>query len=170
MERTITDEFGSENVTVTNTFTAGTLTISKTVSGNMGNKAQAFRFTLRLTDYELGELPEGWTYENGEYSFTLTHGDSVTIVLPVGTAFEIEEEDIGEYTVTATVNGGEPTEIRTVTGTVTAENSEITVAYRNYYEVSVPTGIEMPFGGAMLLIPALAIAAFILRKRKETEE
>lgn len=91
-------------------------------------------------------------------------------MLPVGTAFEIEEEDIGEYTVTATVNGGEPTEIRAVTGTVTAENSEITVAYRNYYEVSVPTGIEMPFGGAMLLIPALAIAAFILRKRKERKE
>ena len=41
---------GTEKVdTISNTFSAGTLTVSKTVTGAMGNKTKKFNFTITLT-------------------------------------------------------------------------------------------------------------------------
>lgn len=84
-----------------NIYSSGSLTISKTVTGDAGDKDKEFTFTVTLTDDNGNPL-------NGEYRYTgskegtiksgeaikLKHGESVTISgLPVGAKYTVTEEE-----------------------------------------------------------------------------
>ncbi|MBQ3986779.1 MAG: hypothetical protein II635_07505, partial [Oscillospiraceae bacterium] len=152
------------------------LTITKTVSGSMGNKAYAYEFTLKLTNCKLDPVPEGFdpvpeglTEASGEgvdgiYTFTLTHGDSVTLTLPIGTEYEITETAVPGYTVR--INNVTSAD-RKITGTV-ADKTPITVSYTNTLDAAPPTGLDVSFNALLLIAPMLGLAAIIaLRKKKE---
>ena len=156
--------------TVTNTLIEeGSITISKTVSGSMGNKAYAYEFTLKLTNCKLDPVPEGLTDASGEgtdgiYTFTLTHDDSVTIVVPIGTAYEITETVLPGYSVE--INSEQSSDGK-ISGTV-VNNTPITVAYTNMNDGVVPTGVDISSGAPLLMSAAAGLAALIaLRKKKE---
>lgn len=98
----------TDNPTFNNTTKPGSLTISKTVSGNAADKNKEFTFTLTLSkngEIIPGEVTYGdLTFKDGKYTFTLKHNGSVTITgIPAGLDYTVTESDNNGYTVT--VNG-----------------------------------------------------------------
>lgn len=94
--------------TFNNTTAPGSLTISKTVSGNAASTTKEFTFTVTLMengDPWNGEATYGGvTFTNGVATFELKAGDSKTITgIPAGFDYTVTESDNNGYTVT--VNG-----------------------------------------------------------------
>lgn len=86
-----------------NTYSAGTLNVSKTVTGNLGDKQKKFDFTVTFTkpedkNWDMGGivLPDGaMDLGNGKYSFSLKHGATAEFKnLPYGVTYEVEEQGI----------------------------------------------------------------------------
>lgn len=170
--RTVEGEVTSEDVSESVSFVNrefGTLTIIKEVTGKLGTGGR-FAFELRLTGYELERLPEGWTQNvDGTYSFSLEHGESVSVTIPVGIRFELTEEEVGNYITTVAMNGDE-IEGRKVEGSLTGDAIEVAVSYVNDGQPAVPTGADIPFGGAMLTLPLFGLAMYLIIKRRKREE
>ena len=147
---------GVDGIVFTNTVKTGSLTITKTVTGDDGDKDKAFNFTVNFTaPHEQGEQEEqakpltgkytvknsasdgtDGTIEltNGTYTFTLAHGQSITISgLPVGTTYSVTESEANQdgYVTSST---GE-------TGTI-VENVESTAAFTNEYKPA-PVDVEV---------------------------
>lgn len=85
----------------------GDLTVSKTVSGNSADTQRGFSFTVRLSDNTLtGKFGE-MDFQNGEATFTLKHGESITAAgLPGGIRYTVTESDYTGYIVTASGDTG----------------------------------------------------------------
>lgn len=90
----------SNNITVTNIKNdeIGSLTISKTVDGNSGDKTKKFALKVELSDkdstyqYTGNGVADG-TIKSGD-SIMLAHGQSITIKdIPQDTSYSVEEED-----------------------------------------------------------------------------
>ena len=65
--------------------TTGSLTVTKIVGGDGGDKTKDFRFTVALSDQSFGGTYGDMEFENGVASFTLKHGESKTATgLPAG--------------------------------------------------------------------------------------
>ena len=90
--------------------TVQTLTISKTVQGELGDRTKAFPFAASMTlDGQNIPFPAGtgYTVENGRAVFTLRHGESLTFTgLPYGAVVTVEETDHAGYTVTNSSRAG----------------------------------------------------------------
>ena len=85
----------------------GTLTVSKTVTGNAGDTTKAFSFTVKL-DSSLSGTYGDMTFENGVAEFTLKHGESKTATkLPAGTHYTVTESENEGYSVTAEGDTGD---------------------------------------------------------------
>lgn len=85
----------------------GNLTVSQTVSGNKGDTAHEFAFTVTLSDTSLNGVYGDMTFKDGVASFTLKHGESVTAEkLPAGISYTVEESNNEGYTVTKTGDTG----------------------------------------------------------------
>ena len=120
----------TDNPTFNNTTKPGSLTISKTVSGNAASRDKEFTFTLTLSkngEIIPGEVTYGdTTFENGQYTFTLKHNGSKIITgIPAGLNYAVTESDNNGYTVT--VNGQNTT---MATGTIAAGETS-TAAFKN---------------------------------------
>lgn len=86
----------------------GALTVSKEVTGSLGNKFQAFTFVVTLKDSDLSGVFGDVTFQDGKATFSLRHGRSVTILgIPAGTEYTIKEGNNLGYTVTKTGDTGE---------------------------------------------------------------
>ena len=163
----------------TNTFTAWDLDVTKTVTGNLGDKTKVFTLTVTLN------APEGKTVQtdsitvlknndvatgtavdfvNGVATLTLTvkDNDKYTIAdLPDGVTYAVVEEGVedgkvDEYTVTYA--GAE--------GTMDADK---TVTVTNHKSSEVPTGItldNMPYI-ILMAVALVGLGAFALRKRAQ---
>ncbi len=150
---------------ITNKYTAGPLTLSKKVSGNMGSKNQAFSFTISLPD--MANKPVsfstdgGATYSDltlpvdGTYTCTLKHGESI-IFYPITGDYTVTENDPGSYTASYTING-EQGEGAAATGTMT--EAGVHVAFTNTLDVPPPTGIRTSSASALM---GLCLAAGLL--------
>ena len=147
------------------------LTISKQVTGNMGNKNDSFPVTVTLTD------PNGDPYvgtvnmsvngadptavvlrsnNTGKITFEIKDGDTVTLTgLPTGTSFEVREDPKG-YTSTAYLNGVQQSGHTGVVSGVLPTAS--TVLFVNSREGIIPTGIGLSFNVIMTLLVTLAAA------------
>lgn len=100
----------------------GSLTVSKTVTGDQGDTTKDFTFTVTLSDTTVQGVYGDMTFQNGVATFTLSHGQSVLATgLPAGINYTVEEADNEEYTVTATGD----------TGTIAA-NITATAAFINH--------------------------------------
>ena len=149
-----------------NTITVSSITIRKTVSGNMGDVNKTFKFTVTL-DQGFGSVPAGATTDGNTLTFYLKHGESITIEdVPIGSKVTIQEES-GVYTAAAELNDEELTNWEFTV----ADNEPDQVDVNNTYNVTVDTGIDLdalPFA-LFLLIPAMA-ALLLMRKRKMQED
>ena len=155
-----------------NTYKAGELDVSKTVTGNLGDKNKYFEFTVTLTGEKGKTYADSYAVTGGSADaknpttiavgvptkFNLKHGDTITIAnLPYGVT----------YTVTETAVDGYTTEKTGADGTINAADQ--TAAFTNNKAGSVDTGVvlnNMPYI-LVLAVLAAGVAVFIIRKRRE---
>ncbi len=72
----------------------GSLTVSKTVTGNDADTGKAFSFTVELSDKTVTGTHGDMEFANGQASFTLKNGESKTAEdLPNGAAYTVSEAD-----------------------------------------------------------------------------
>lgn len=159
------------NVTVTNYPLPG-LTVSKTVSGNMGDRNREFDFTVQVKDSEgksvsVNENYGGIDVEDGR--FKLKHGQSLVIPeLPYGVTCTVTEsipEDEG-YTTTVKLNKGEEMNSKTVT--VENMDTAAVIDFTNTKGFNVPTGIftdNLPYL-VMLAMAAIGLTGFGRSRRR----
>lgn len=184
------DSGPSVAVTLTNNYTRfeNTLTITKYVSGPMGDTTADFTFTVVLTDTLNGDAPyelsndvmtaQGLTRtDEGTYTLTLSDGESITLTLPYGVKATVEETNAQGHTVYSRTDG-------TATGdfnpnddngdgradalldyteiskqTVEIDASVHTIDFMNYRAAAVPTGIDTDSAAPYLVLTACAAFA-----------
>ena len=165
----------------TNVYSAGSLAISKNVTGNMGNQDTYFAVKVTLTG-ETGKtyLPAyavtgGSNKDNPaaiaigeETTFYLKHGETITIAnLPYGVAYTVVEEDY-----TTTEKGG----YDAASYSFSDDNKKIdsaadTVGITNNKSTGVDTGIgldSMPYI-LMLAVACMGLFVFLSKKRMKRE-
>lgn len=159
--------------TFTNTYKAGTLKVSKTVTGNLGDKTKYFEFTVTLTGeadktYGAAYTVSGGSYANNpqevtivagekkEYTFMLKDGDTISIAnLPYNVGYKVTETAVDGYNTSAT--GDE--------GTILA--AEQTAAFTNDRGGQIDTGVtteSLPYVVLMGFV-VLAGAALLLKRK-----
>ena len=162
------DEDGA--IFVNNALPPRDLSVTKTVTGNVGNKATQFEFTLILTPQDGSDAPETITYEkgtetgviplqNGSYAFTLAHGETVTFKeIDANTTYEIREQGVllQGYLVTKS----------NTSGTITDSNQS--ASFTNHKFISVPTSADSWHGLKLLLLGMACgiITVFLTAKKK----
>ncbi|MCD7748601.1 MAG: Cna B-type domain-containing protein [Oscillospiraceae bacterium] len=162
---TVTTYDGS--VAFTNTYTKAytTITITKDVTGNMGDTSKEFDFTLTLTDYtdslsatkydssadstSSPTLTNSSTTSSGSYSFTLADGDYITITVPVDNAYTVTESTYSDY---KTYINDFTTTATTTSGTTTSNG--VSIAYTNDKDVTPDTGVTLTSLPYLLILTA----------------
>lgn len=185
---------GKKTDTFTNNYAAGTLAVSKVVSGNLGDQAKEFNVTV---EFEAPKNDDGtykavganittssasakpvtvatgdWSNGKASKSFTLHHGQTVTFTnIPYGVTYKVTETPTDDYTEKVTHNGGTQAEGNTATATIGADVTAATVAFENYKNADVDTGItldSLPFV-LILAVCAGAVVLFVIKRRNSVE-
>ena len=168
-------------ISVPNKLEGYTLTVTKTVTGSMGNKAKDFTFTFTAqpvtgstidadTEYIWSKngVAQSTKLKTGE-TFLLAHGDEVKIVLPDKAEVTITETNEGYTTVTRLDN---EQAAQDGPSRVIDMDANHTLYVTNTLEGVIPTGVSVPIG--MLVIAGLiaigGIVGSVLRQRKMKEE
>lgn len=168
-----TESSGDKKDTFENTYSAGELNISKTVTGNLGDQSKYFEFKVTLTG-EVGKTYAGSYAVSGgtnssnptsikigeETTFYLKHGETISIAnLPYGVTYTVTEKAADGYTTTYT---GDPS------GKSSINAAEQTVAFTNSKTGTVDMGVyldNLPY--ILVFAGVLAIAAvFVVRRRR----
>ena len=146
------------------------ISVSKTVEGNLSDIKKDFEFTLHLetaTGVPVTGMIEcsgkdGGSVEldgNGNADFTLRHGESITFRgIPLGVTYSITERDYSAdgYVTTAT----------NATGVTTA--APISVSFVNTNNTSVPTGIDLRITAGFALVAIALIGVFVFTRKRKT--
>ncbi|MCC8128058.1 MAG: hypothetical protein LIO92_11805 [Clostridiales bacterium] len=178
-------------VEITNTYTRKTIsvTVNKTVEGNMGDRNKEFQFTATVTDDgdDVTNELSGTYQDNGSDTyvintsesidddvstkevnedgiFTLSNGQSITFEIPYGAEFKVAETDYADDGYTTTIGGKEKNE-----ETFESVTTEQVIEVVNKKEIQSPTGVfdnRLPY--ALMVMAALLGGAGIMidRKRK----
>ena len=168
------DEGKTKNDTFENTYSAGTLSVSKTVTGNLGDKDKYFEFKVILkgedgkTYGESYDVVSGGSYANNpqkvtivageqkEYTFMLKDGDTISIAnLPYGVGYTVTENPDG-YTIAKKTGD---------TGSINAAAQ--TAAFENVKNGDIDTGVtteSLPYVVLMGFV-VLAGAALLLKRK-----
>lgn len=169
-----------------NTYKAGKLDVSKTVTGNLGDKNKYFEFKVKLTGEKGKTYRDSYAVTGGsntknpstikigeETTFLLKHGETIHIEnLPYGVTYTVEEAD---YTTTATGGYDAPKytyvdnneKDKQTSDTVDSALEQVTIT--NNKAGSIDTGVvlnNMPYI-LVLAVLAAGVAVFIIRKRRE---
>ena len=161
-------------VTITNYPLPG-LTVSKTVSGNMGDRNREFDFTVQAQNSEGQPVSVNGTYGDivvRDGQFKLKHGQSLVIPeLPYGVTCTVTESILEEegYTTTVKVNNGGEMNSKTVT--VENMDTAAVIDFTNTKKLNVPTGIftdNLPYL-MMLAMAAIGLTGFG-RSRKRVKK
>ena len=168
-----TESSGVKSDTFENTYRAGTLNVTKTVAGNLGDQSKKFDFTVNFTkpdgedvnstitatvagvgatDFNIAWDDKG-TYT---YTFQLAHGQKASFAnLPYGVTYTVTETAVTGYETTKTGDSG------------TIKAAEHTAAFTNTKEGSIDTGVTTENLPYVLLIGFVVLAgAALLIKRK----
>ncbi|MDO5795775.1 MAG: FctA domain-containing protein [Eubacteriales bacterium] len=154
-----------------NTYKAGELDVSKTVTGNLGDKNKYFEFKVTLTGEEGKTYRDSYAVTGGsntENPSTIKIGEETTFLLKHGETIHIENLPYGvTYTVTETAAEGYTTEKTGDTGKINAADQA--AKFTNNKAGSIDTGVvlnNMPYI-LVLAVLAAGVAVFIIRKRRE---
>lgn len=161
--------------TFTNTYKAGTLKVTKTVTGNLGDKTKYFEFKVKLTGEAGKTYGESYAVSGGspdahnptsikigeETTFRLKDGDTISIAnLPYNVGYKVTETAVDGYT---TKVGNVETNV--AEGTITA--AETTAAFTNDRGGQIDTGVtteSLPYVVLMGFV-VLAGAALLLKRK-----
>ena len=166
---------------IVNKYDLGSLTVSKEVTGNLGDKEKTFDMTVTFTsDKEVlsiiakdgQDLALTWTKAGNNWTATdrisLAHGDDVAYTnIPAGVTYEVVEADYtagdanseNGYDAAAYAYSDNDKEI--------AQSDEDTVVVTNNKETDIATGLvinNLPYILALAAV-ALAAVAFMRRRR-----
>ena len=175
--------------TFTNTYSLGSLTVSKEVAGNLASQSQEFAIDVTFTsdqpvlstitcgDGQTIVPNEDWSLVDGVYTAMVTvkliHGQDVTFNnIPAGVTYTVVEQAKHEA---ADPNGSNPETGYTVTyegetGTI-AENVTAAAKVINTKGTTVNTGVVLDSLPYVLLIAVavVAVVLFTVRKRRNRE-
>ncbi|HEQ3799889.1 TPA: pilus ancillary protein 1 [Streptococcus pyogenes] len=120
------------------------LTVKKTVVGELGDKTKGFQFELELKDKTGQPIVDALKTNNqdlvakdGKYSFNLKHGDTIRIEgLPTGYSYTLKETEAKDYIVT--VDNKVSQEAQSASENVTADKE---VTFENRKNLVPPTGL-----------------------------
>lgn len=168
-----TESKGDKKDSFENTYSAGTLKVSKTVTGNLGDESKYFEFKVKLTGEDGKTYGDSYAVTGGsndanpstikingkETTFLLKHDETISIAnLPYGVTYTVTETAADGYTTTKTGD----------TGSVKA--AEQTAAFTNDKNSdNIDTGINLttlPYILVFAGVIVIAGAAFITRRRK----
>ena len=174
------DETGTKVSHVTNLYSAGSLSVEKTVTGILGDKSKEFNMTVDFTAPEgktvnsdikyvyNGALvtlgPDDWTDGKASVKVTLSHGESVAFAnIPYGVTYTVTEAE-------ANTDGYETSYVYNDTGEKNViDSADESVEIINDKGGDVPTGLaggKMLYSGAAVVIALLAAALIAVRRKK----
>ena len=150
-----------------------TLKITKTVTGNFGDKSKAFQFSMQVDGGNSFVLTANGTAlaqgSQSDYTFSLKDGENIVIEgMPVGKKIVLAETNAEQYTVS--FNDTVETNRNYVNEKGLKENTTINVT--NHRNVSPDTGVFVDSLPYILIIACVAGAAalFLIRRRKKRED
>lgn len=150
-----------------------TLTVTKTVTGNFGDKSKAFQFSMQVDGGNSFELIVNGTAlakgSQSDYTFSLKDGENIVIEgMPVGKKIVLAETNAEQYTVS--FNDTVETNRNYVNEKGLKENTTIKVT--NHRNVSPDTGVFVDSLPYILIIACVAgvAALFLIRRRKKRED
>ena len=165
-------KLGEDANAFTNTYSAGTLDISKTVEGNLGDKNKYFEFKVTLIGVDGKTYGDSYAVTGGsegaenptsikigkEETFRLKHGDTISIAnLPYGVTYTVTETAVDGYTTAKTGD----------TGIVNAADQK--AEFTNSMTGEVDMGVNLttlPYILVFASVIVIAGAAFITRRRR----
>lgn len=174
--------------TFVNTYSAGTLNVTKTVAGNLGDREKKFLFRVVFTK-ESGKTVEStisatvagvaatdfipsWAENKYTYTFELAHGETATFTnIPYGVSYVVTENE-----AVNTAPGGDTPVYKTPDGYVvtmtdasgTVNSASQTAAFINTKNGDVDTGVSLdslPYL-LMLAVAGAGLVLMIARKRR----
>ena len=169
---TVSGQSDDNCITVTNDYAVKpkdtTITVNKTVTGNMGETDKAFTFTLKLTKDSTaytedlsatkGTTTQTLTQDAGKYSFTLKDSESITITVPCDYQYTVAENDYSADGYTTYIGTGDSKEKTSeATGSLTEDKVDLT--FTNDKDVAVPGGLQESSNSWYLLIGAAFVLA-----------
>ena len=176
-----TTEKAAVELAYTNAYKAGqTLTVTKTVDGNMGDTTKDFTFTMEVKNGDVpykGDLtavegPKGGTGaaatlkagEGNTYTFDLKHNEQIAIEIPKGYTATVTETAVDGYTTTAKLDNKDATFDPVGEYTVTAEmTTNHTVDYLNECDMTVPpSGVDTQNPGISVMMGVAAGSAVLI--------
>lgn len=181
---------GTKGAAIENTYSAGSLEVTKEVTGNLGDKSKLFNVTVTFTApagktvagdisyVEGGEKktiePKDWKDGVVAKKIAVSHGDTITFTnIPYGVTYTVVEDD---YTKAAdgTTKDYDPAKyefsdtnpikaIDSATDTVTITN--------NKGDSNIDTGVILDNAPYMLMLTVVAAGAMtlVIKKRREEE-
>ena len=168
-----------------NTYSAGSLAVTKTVTGNMGDRDKYFAINVTLTGEDGKTYPNQYTVSGGSklidgtaegtttsisvngksHTFYLKHDETFTIKnLPYGVTYTVAEADY-------TTEGYEEAEIIFPDQNKKIDPASETVTITNNKQATVDTGIvldSLPY--VLLLVLSIGGAVLFLLKRRSSRE
>lgn len=151
------------------------LKITKTVTGNFGDKSKAFQFSMKVDGGNTFDLTVNGTAlakgSQSDYTFNLKHGESIEINgIPVGKQIVLAETNADKYGVKFGENDMITSGPRAVTIASLTADTEITV--ENDRNTQPDTGVFVDSLPYILIIACVAGAAalFLIRRRKKRED
>lgn len=165
------DEGGTKSGVFENTYSAGALDVTKTVTGNLGDENKYFEFKVTLTGETGKTYGTSYAVTGGsdtsnptsiamgqETTFKLKHGETLHIAnLPYNVSYRVTETAVDGYTTTKT--GDE--------GTINADTT--TAAFTNNKTGEIDMGVNLDNVPYVLVLAVVVIAAgtvFAFKKRK----
>lgn len=169
-----------------NTYTANSLTLKKTVRGNMGDKNNdKFTFKVTLTGEDGKTYAEDYAVAGGSvnetqkvkvdgnpYNITIKHGEEITIAnLPAGIRYKVEEVASDGYTAYTSygILDNDKVAGTAVEGTTSATAAE--AAFTNVKDGTPDTGVILDNAPYILMLAVVAGGAMtlVIKKRREEE-
>ena len=159
------------------------VTVSKTVTGALGDKAKEFSFTLNVTDSagnaitggikaKKGSNEETPSIDNG-YQFTLKNGENIVFTnVPTYATVAVTENDYtgtnGGYTTSYVVDNGQSTgRLEAKLENISAGNH--TIAFTNSKDVIPDTGITLHSMPYLLVLAGVLVGGMAwMRRRKRS--
>lgn len=185
------DEDNKKITGITNTYSAGSLSVKKSVTGNMGDKNKKFKVKVTFTvptnqtvkstiSYVVGGVTntidpddDGWT-ESKTVDIELNNEETVTFTnIPYGVTYTVKESDYSTDNYTTSYKVGE-TEVQNsdetgATGSINTGSSTVTIT--NNKQKEVDTGIDLdslPYI-LVLAVACMGLVAFVSKKRMMRE-
>ena len=116
-----------DGFTITNTkdILSGSLTVSKTVSGNAGDTEREWAFTVWLDDTDINGAYGDMTFVGGMATFLLRHGEKATATgLPAGVSYRVTETGANQDGYNTTKQGDTGVIPEGGTATATFDNAK----------------------------------------------